>query len=175
MVKSSSKILKRGCLAEIIRKVKRTNNLPESVVIHESMIRKRLTGGTEFLNGVGGHTSPLLDIEPSFVSIILHMARIHHSLTPAQALNLINGMINMAPVQHKLATFKGMPTKKRNDWKLTCVGRIDSNRHMKRRRKRHWSMEGMEEMREMNRMERMMFKEQRMRTKRSTHSSTFTR
>ena len=74
MVKSSSKILKRGCLAEIIRKVKRTNNLPASVVIYEYTIRKWLTRGTRFSNGVGGHTSPLLDLELTFVSIIVHMA-----------------------------------------------------------------------------------------------------
>ena len=34
------------------------------------------------------------------------MARIRQSLTPAQALNLINGMIYMAPVQYKLIAFK---------------------------------------------------------------------
>ena len=106
MVKLSSKRLKKGCLTEIIRKVKRTNNLPESVDIHGSMICKRLTRGTTFSNGVGRHTSPLLDLERTFVSIIVHMARIRQSLTPAQALNLINGMVNMAPVQHKLIAFK---------------------------------------------------------------------
>ena len=86
--------------------MKRTNNLPENVVIHESTIRKRLTRGTTLSNGVGGHTSPLLDLEPTFVSIIVHMARIFQCLTPAQALNLINGMIDMAPVQNKFIAFK---------------------------------------------------------------------
>ena len=86
--------------------MKRTNNLPENVVIHESTIRKRLTRGTTLSNGVGGHTSPLLDLEPTFVSIIVHMARIFQCLTPVQALNLINGMINMVTVQKKLIAFK---------------------------------------------------------------------
>ena len=98
MVKASSKIPKKGRLAEIIRKVKRTNNLPESVVIYEYTIRKWLTRGTTFSNGVGRHTSPLLDLEPTFVSIIVHMAQIRQSITLDQALNLINGMIYMAPM-----------------------------------------------------------------------------
>ena len=106
MVKSSSKRLNKGRLDEIIRKVKRINNLHESVVIHESKICKRLNRGTTFSNAIGGHTSTLLDLEPTFVSIIVHMAWIRQSLTPAQALNLINGMINMATVQKKLIAFK---------------------------------------------------------------------
>ena len=106
MVKSSSKRLNKGRLAEIIRKVKRINNLHESVVIHESKICKRLNRGTTFSNAIGGHTSTLLDLEPTFVSIIVHMERIRHSLTSAQALNLINGMIDMAPVQNKFIAFK---------------------------------------------------------------------
>ena len=65
--------------------------------------------------------------------------------------------------------------RKGNDWKLTCIGRTQSNCRMKRRRKRNYRMQGMEEIRQMERMESMMSKGQQMRAKRSTHSSTFTR
>ena len=78
----------------------------------------------------------------------------------------------------KIKSDGAMPTKRRNDWKLACFGKTESNCRMKRRRKRHWRMDGMkgmEEMREMERMEMMMFKERQMRTKRLTQSSTFTR
>ena len=99
MDQSSVKRMKRGRLAEIISEVKRKNNLDKDVVILESTIRKRLTRGTTFSDGVGGHTSPLSKLEPTFVATILQMARIRQSLTPVQALELINGMIKGAAAQ----------------------------------------------------------------------------
>lgn len=106
MDQSSVKRMKKGRLAEIISEVKRKNNLDKDVVILESTIRKRLTRGTTFSNGVGGHTSPLSALEPTFVATIVQMARIRQSLTPAQALELINGMITGAAAQLKLMAFK---------------------------------------------------------------------
>ena len=106
MDNSSVKRMKKGRLAEIISEVKRKNNLDKDVVILESTIRKRLTRGTTFSNGVGGHTSPLSALEPIFVATIVQMARIRQSLTPAQALELVDGMIKGVATQHKLISFK---------------------------------------------------------------------
>lgn len=107
MGKSSSKRMKKGRLTEIIRKVmKRTNNLPESLVVLESTICKQLTWGDNISNSVGRYASITLDLDPIFVSINVHMARIRQSLISYQVLNLINGMINMDPVRHKFTTFK---------------------------------------------------------------------
>ena len=56
--------------------------------------------------GHGGHTTPLQRIEPEIVSVLIQMARIRQSLTPSQAIQLINSMIVGTSVQRELVKFK---------------------------------------------------------------------
>ena len=95
---SKKRRLKKGRLDEIIKSVKINNNIP-FVEIKADTIRQRIFRKTSFSDGVGRHTSPLLAMESTFVATIIKMARICQSLTPSQALCLINNMIEGTDVQ----------------------------------------------------------------------------
>ena len=61
--------------------------------------------------------SPLADIEPLIVGIILQMARIRQCLTPSKGLALINSIIEGTSVQEKLKKWKEKNTP-------NCVGTV---------------------------------------------------
>jgi len=66
----------KGRLKDIIRQVRNNNNLLEDIVINERSICHRLKRGSVFNNGVRGHPSPILPMEPTIVDTIVQMARI---------------------------------------------------------------------------------------------------
>ena len=87
---------------------KKKNNLPENVVIKQNSIQKRIYWKKEMvqIHSTNGHTSPLIEIEPTLVKIILQMAKIRECLTPSKALFLINNVIKATKYETKLADFK---------------------------------------------------------------------
>ena len=115
------KRLRVGRLDEIIRDVKRRNGLPKDLVISKAAIRQRLKkkGKMMVYVGHGGHTTPLQRIESEIVSVLIQMARIRESLTPSQAIQLINSMIVGTSVQRELVEFKD---KYSHGGKGGCVG-----------------------------------------------------
>ena len=96
----------KNMLVQLIDEIKTKNNIPSNVDIKPSTIKKRILRGNIFSEGVGGHRSPLLPLEPVFVSAIVQMARIRQSLTPSQGLALVNGMIEGTREQANLISFK---------------------------------------------------------------------
>ena len=67
------KRLRVGRLDEIIREAKERNNIPADYVIHKSTIRQQLKKKQHLMVYVdhAGHTSPLLQIEPEIVSVLI--------------------------------------------------------------------------------------------------------
>ena len=53
-----------------------------------------------------GHTSPLIDIEPDFISTIKQMCHIRQCLTPCQGLELVSSMKEESKAQKKLIEFE---------------------------------------------------------------------
>ena len=89
----TKKRMVKGWLKDIIRQVRNNNNLQEDIVINEGYIRQRLKRGSVFNNGVRGHSSPILPMEPTIVTTIVQMAQIRQCLAPSQGLALYNNMI----------------------------------------------------------------------------------
>jgi hypothetical protein len=96
----------KNMLVKLIDEIKKKNNIPSNITIQPSTIKKRILRGSIFSQGIGGHRSPLLPLEPVFVSTIVQMARIRQSLTPSQGLALINGMVEGTREQANLISFK---------------------------------------------------------------------
>ena len=115
------KRLKKGRLSELIKMVKTKNNLAH-IPITEALIRQRLKRDVTTTVNYSGISSPLAAVEPMIVSTIVQMSRIRQSLTPTQALQLINSMIEGTPVQDDFIEWKRTIGKYYNDDSKT-VGR----------------------------------------------------
>ena len=98
--------MKKGRLTEIIKQVIARINLPEDTEMKEEIIWQRLKRGAIFCVNGKCYSSPLLPLEPTFVSIIIQMAHIHQCLTPSQGLCLVNSLIKNTPAQQDLIKFK---------------------------------------------------------------------
>ena len=88
----------KGTLVAIINEVKKAhkvdqNNSPET-------IRKRVQmNSLENCHLTGGQVSPLEQIDPIIVSVIVEMVHMQQSLTPSKGLLLINSLINKTKIQ----------------------------------------------------------------------------
>ena len=69
-----------------------------------------------------GQVSPLLKIEPQFITILTQMARIGEPLTPVKAIALFNDLIDGTPFQANLKAFKRCHTKIIDESELGRVG-----------------------------------------------------
>ena len=108
--KSAKKKLKRvpkGELKKIIAEVAMKNNVNANNVSLLAIKRRvdRQSLECHHLAG-GGQVSPLAEIEPIVVGIILQMARIRQCLNPSKGLALVNSIIEGTKVQDNLKKWK---------------------------------------------------------------------
>ena len=94
---------------ELVSNVKMKLDLPEEILIKRSTVNKRITCKNLVLQShemKGGSVSPLSDVEPTFVEIILMMSKIKQPLTPPQIKDFINSSIEGTEYQKNLIQFK---------------------------------------------------------------------
>ena len=97
------KRMKKGRLQEIVEDVKNKQKLPCDFVVDYNVVKKRIQRKSIVVVNKGqGVVSPLIDIEPHFVDVILKMAQIGKSLTPTQCLTLMNDLIKGTEYQDRL-------------------------------------------------------------------------
>ena len=91
----------------IITDVTSKRNLPSDIVKVDA-IRMRIYRGSEFIpeHHERGLSSPLLQIEPTIVEILLQMVGIRKSLTVSQAVELVNDVIKNYAQQQNLIDSK---------------------------------------------------------------------
>ena len=104
--KDGNKRLKPGRLLEIIDLVSKRNKLGDDIKITPACIRQRLKKNMVVTARHPGHVSPLINIEPQVIKVITQMARLRQCLTPSQAVQLINSMIEGTDAQKKLIAWK---------------------------------------------------------------------
>ena len=119
--KHKKKIVKKGIMASIIKKVLEEKNLTGQVITTES-IKKRITRNNLLVFNKQGQISPLLPLEPKIVDIIVHMSRICQCLTPSQGLNLVNSVIKGTETQKALIKWKRINSCSTNEEALGQVG-----------------------------------------------------
>ena len=100
------KNVKCGTLKKITDEVKGELKLNKNVNISPSAIRQRYYRKKEVCHHVAGHISPLEKIEPTVISIIIHMGRIRQSLSPSQGLRLVNSLIKGTEIEKELVQWK---------------------------------------------------------------------
>jgi hypothetical protein len=102
--KSRKKHLNKGSLEEIIEKSKEKHGVDEDTLILKETVRQRVKRGTK--SGHIGQTSPMAQIEPYLVELILQLSSMRTPITTSQGLQLTNSLISGTRIQ-----------KGKNDWK----------------------------------------------------------
>ena len=116
------KRMEKAALAAIVCDVQDNRNLPPEFSFPVSSIRTRIRRDKPFAFN-RGHTTPLLDMEPVFVSTIKQMCQIRQCLTPPQGIDLVNSMIDGTEAQEKLVKFKKQNSHTPGD--ASKIGSID--------------------------------------------------
>jgi hypothetical protein len=110
---------------EVVSNVKKKLDLPEELVIKRDTVNKRITRKKLVLDvheSQGGPESPLSEVEPTFVEIILMMSKIKEPLTPPEIKDFINSSIQGTEYQEKLIEFKKRIKCKQDEDQLGKVG-----------------------------------------------------
>jgi hypothetical protein len=103
--KTTNGRLKKGSLTSIILACMQKNNLSsENTEINSKTVRQRLLRNTK--SSINGPKSPLMDIEPYIVSLIIQLANMRVPLTTAQGLQLCNSIIRGTKYDKLVAEFK---------------------------------------------------------------------
>lgn len=77
--------IKKGTLEKIIKEKKEMFNISDDVKIDREAIRSRYYRGNLTSKNVGPE-SPMRDVEPKLVELVIRMGRIRRCLTPTQCL-----------------------------------------------------------------------------------------
>ena len=98
------KWLPKGLLDEIIEDSKLKHGLDDEVVILKDTVRQRLKRGST--NRHAGQVTPMAEMEPYLVELILQLAKMRTPITSAQGLELANSLISGTKMEDKLVEWK---------------------------------------------------------------------
>ena len=98
--------LTKGRLNEIIQSVTKKRNLTVDQIISPEAIRQRSKRNQVITNGHNGPVSPLHDIEPMLVELMIQLCRMRQPLTVGNCKDLINAVIKDTPTQQRLVEWK---------------------------------------------------------------------
>jgi hypothetical protein len=102
--KRSGSRIEKGALTEIIMKMKQDYQLPDDIIILESTVHQWLKRNTK--SGHCGLTSPMIEIEPYLVSIIIQLANMQVPITSSPGLALCNSIIQGTRIQKVIKDYK---------------------------------------------------------------------
>ena len=99
--------LEKGSLKRLIEQVVEDRDFRDGTLITpSSILHRHKRGKLVTTRTTGGLYSPLLDMEPAVVNIIIQMARIRVCLRPSDGVRLINSMLNSTGLQSQLVEWK---------------------------------------------------------------------
>jgi hypothetical protein len=104
IAKQKATRLQKGQLTVIIVECKSKHGIEESVDINAATIRQRIKRNT--VSSLKGTKSPMADIEPYLVSLILQLANMRIPITTAQGLQLCNSIIKGTKFQRTICEFQ---------------------------------------------------------------------
>ena len=103
---SKNKNLPKERIHEIISSVSTKRNLTKTQVITPSMLRSRYSRESIITNGRPGPESPLIEIEPILVEMLIRLCRIGQPLSVGSCKSFINSVINGSTIQQELIEWK---------------------------------------------------------------------
>lgn len=119
----------------IVNEVRKKRNLPESFEIKRSTVKKRIQRNKTVVDAhekKGGVDTPLADIEPIIVEMVLCMSKMRQPLTSTEIIQLVNSSIEGTEYQQKLIDFKKTYKINQTEDKMGQVGRTYIAGFMKR-------------------------------------------
>jgi hypothetical protein len=108
-LKQKEGVLTNESFQKIVMEVKNKRNLPDDFEIKKNTVTRRLQRKKIIVEPhecMGGLDSPLAEIEPSIVQIVLCMTKFRQSLTSREIMQLVNSAIEGTIHQEKLIAFK---------------------------------------------------------------------
>ncbi len=100
----SKKRLTKGLLSEAIEAAKIKHFLPEDTTICTGTIRQRVKRNSN--SGHVGQTSPMVQVEPYLVELIIKLAEMRYPITTSQGLQLANSLIKGKTIQKQKIEWK---------------------------------------------------------------------
>ena len=98
--------MQKGTLANIIAVCKVKNGVPIDVVVNAETVRNCAKMNILDLNTTAGTISPMAEIEPWIVAIIIQLAAMCLPLTPTQYLEVCNSIITGTSISTDLDTWQ---------------------------------------------------------------------
>jgi hypothetical protein len=124
-LKQKEGLVRDDSFKNIVSDVREKMNLPENFEIKKVTVRRRILRKKTLVEAhecMGGLDTPLAEIEPSLVEIILCMSKLRQSLTTNQITQLVNSCIDGTVHQRNLIAFKKRQKIDQTDDKLGKVG-----------------------------------------------------
>lgn len=107
--KQKKGVLTNESFQNIVTEVRQKRNLPQDFEIKKNTVQRRIERNRIVIDAhecKGGVDTPLADIEPSIVQIVLCMTKLRQSLTSRQIIQLVNSSIEGTVHQQKLIALK---------------------------------------------------------------------
>jgi hypothetical protein len=102
--RSSKKRLRYGLLDDIIKSAKKKYSVPDDVTIRKDCICQRVK--RNLASNHAGQQSPMIEIEPYLVELIIKLSSIHMPITSVQGLELANSLIAGSSTEEKVLAWK---------------------------------------------------------------------
>lgn len=112
IAKRDGRYVKKGCLENIIQQQKEIHEVPDDVVIDKEGIRSQHYRGKLEVTTMGVE-SPMAEMEPKLVELIIRMSRIRRCLTPSQCLLLAKDLVEGTEIEKQVIKFKEKRYKKK--------------------------------------------------------------
>mmetsp|Transcript_13739 Transcript_13739/g.25867 ORF Transcript_13739/g.25867 Transcript_13739/m.25867 type:complete len:274 (-) Transcript_13739:1313-2134(-) len=110
-LRKNDKAVSASTYSSIVTEIKQKRNLPVDFEVKKDTVMKRIARDKTILKAhqqKGGHCSPLEEIEPSIVQLVMCMLKFRQALTSAQIKDLVNSAIDSTEYQQKLIDYKKM-------------------------------------------------------------------
>ena len=114
-----NKYIKKGSLDKIIYKYKEKYCIEDNVEIKPATIRRRSYKNSLIVSSFGPK-SPMAEVEPVLVDLIVKMSTIRRCLTPSQCLHLANDLVAGTEIEKKVIELKEKIYKK--EYESACLG-----------------------------------------------------
>ncbi len=102
--RSSKKRLRYGLLNDIIEASKKKYCIPDDVIISKECMQQRVKRNSK--DNHAGQTSPMIDIEPYLVELIIKLVNMCTPITTSQGLELANSLISGTSTEEQLIAWK---------------------------------------------------------------------
>jgi len=103
--RSSKKRLRYGLLDDIIKSAKKKYSVPDDVTIRKDCICQRVKRNSA--SNHAGQQSPMIEIEPYLVELIIKLSSMRMPITSAKGLKLANSLIAGSSTEKKGASLEG--------------------------------------------------------------------